>query len=56
IIMERIIGRYLKPSEKVHHINGIRHDNRPENLRLVVHGKNWHPKTCPKCNFEFLIK
>jgi len=34
LVMERIIGRYLRPEENVHHINGIRNDNRPENLEL----------------------
>jgi hypothetical protein len=34
IVMERKIGRGLLPGETVHHINGIRHDNRTENLEL----------------------
>ena len=34
LVMESVIGRYLEPHETVHHKNGDRQDNRPENLEL----------------------
>ena len=40
VVMEKIIGRRLYANEQVHHINHVRHDNRPENLQLLTRSEH----------------
>lgn len=47
LIMEKHLGRKLRKNERVHHINGIKTDNRIENMIVLTqaqHMSEYHPK------------
>lgn len=51
LIMEKSIGSYLKPKERVHHKDGNKTNNKIDNLKLYKseshHQKYHHPKGTP---------
>lgn len=40
LVIESVTGRHVRPGEDVHHINGVKDDDRAENLQLMTHSQH----------------
>ena len=65
LVAERKLGRRLRPGEVVHHIDGNKQNNDPDNLAVMTQGEHTRihtkkprpvPMTCAVCGGTFFVK
>lgn len=57
VVVENSLGRLLEPNEQIHHVDGNRHNNAAENLRVVLNGEHQrlHQTKYPDGHFVGLV-
>lgn len=56
LVMEKQLGRYLLPHEKVHHINGDITNNSPDNLIVLTHREHLRKHMCKEGANQSLLE